>query len=140
MDTLLSSKIRTREERDKLVSGIADLKKSLFEGKDSEFSIALNSKVPAWASEIIKKEMKGDPKVYLDAVSNILIALKPLKLIIAFQPTETTIDKLSKYLEGSYILDFEYDPKIIGGAVIISKGEYRDYSLQKTIWKTLEAI
>ena len=62
---------------------------------------------------------------------------KSLELTIAFQPNEETInlfsDWVKKNVEKDLLLDLHFDKGIVGGAVIISEGAYKDYSVRKKL-------
>jgi len=125
MISKLITKVRTVEERDMLKKELETLLDSLYTEKGSGFESALKSKGRFWVSEIIRNESSGGP----DA------KFKVLTLRLAFEPTDTSIDKFiaftRKNVGESVILDFEYYPRLLGGAVITYEGEYRDFSLKR---------
>lgn len=80
--------------------------------------------------ESIKQLLEG----ILSEVKN----LKNLKITLASPPDEIVIENLGKWLNSNqlenYIFNITLDNKILGGAVVIGqKGEYRDFSLNKSI-------
>jgi F0F1-type ATP synthase delta subunit len=132
------SKIGTVEERDKILAEIKILTASLYEDQGNGFNSSLNSQVRAWVSEAIKKEAPNeinDVGNYLKELSAKLVELKVISLKIAFEPTRSSIDKFTAFIRkrvgDDVLLDFEFDPSILGGAVVINNGIYKDFSLKR---------
>ena len=138
MNSKLVTKIRTLEERDKLKEEIVLLLDSLYTQKGEGVESTLSSQVRFWVSEIIKTESSnnlGEIESYLKDILSQLSQFKTLSLRLAFEPTNASIDKFitftRKNIGMEVILDFDYDPRILGGAVITYEGEYRDFSLKR---------
>lgn len=149
MNTLLS-KIRTTAERDQVNSELDLLITNLYEHGGSSLDSVLRTQIRSWVAEIIRKGMPEGNDIekaesYLKSLKDSLTKLKVLNLTIAFEPTDSSIDKFSDFVnknrsnasgpDGSQarrvILDFEIDPKIYGGAEITYDGNYRDFSLKR---------
>lgn len=138
MNSELFSRVRTIEERSKLVSEIDLLLSSIYEDQGKGFESCLKNKVRHWVSEIVRSEISNDPSAmheYLGQVKNELEKLEVIKLTLAFEPSDATIDKffdfVAKNVEERVVLEFEFDARILGGALITYKGEYRDFSLKR---------
>lgn len=63
--------------------------------------------------------------------------LPNLRLSVAIRPTVRMVENfcrvVRKEINPSMTLEFDIDPKIIGGAVIVSNGKIFDYSLKRKI-------
>ena len=137
IDPLLS-KIRTTGERDKLETELDVLLSNLFEHKGQGFEIALRTQVRSWVAAEIQNGLPDSVDAiqgYLTSWQDKLSKLKTLKLKIAFEPTDSSIDKFldftRKNIANDVILNIEVDPAIYGGAEITYEGQYRDYSLKR---------
>jgi len=146
MKSQLLNKIRTVEEKDVLKSEINKLLDSLYTEKGSGFESALKSKVRFWVSEIIKSEVNNDYieiEGYLKAVLENLDKFEVVSVKIAFEPTDSAIDRFFNFIKTEVgemvIMAFELDRKILGGAVISYKGDYRDLSLKRLFEDEYEA-
>lgn len=136
----LLSKIRTTEERDKLELELDLLLSNLYEHQGTGLDSALRTKVRNWVATEIRTELPdvsdvGLAQNYIKNLKGELSKLKTLKLKIAFEPTDSSIDKFSdfahRYIGRDVLIDFEIDPQIFGGAEITYEGEYRDLSLKR---------
>ncbi|GAF70006.1 unnamed protein product [marine sediment metagenome] len=137
------SKIKTTEEADKLNEEIDLLLNSFFEEREpgqTGFDYALKNKVRAWLSSILSEELSKegvDTEFFLEELKKKLTTFKILKLDLAFEPTEAVIERMSlfarKNISEDVLLEINHLPNLIGGAVIIYEGEYRDFSLKKPV-------
>lgn len=63
--------------------------------------------------------------------------IEPLTVFIAFDIPEADLEflgqKLRKKYGQSFLLDVKHDPSLIGGAAVVWKGVYQDFSLAKRI-------
>ena len=128
--------IRTTEDRQILYDEIEILSNSLY-GKDEQvFEAALNSSVRFWVGEIIKSESQNVGKQdYILNIKNQLDKFESVKLEIAYEPSRSSLDRfhsnLKKYIGKPALLDLSINKHIVGGAVIIYKGNFRDFSMRK---------
>lgn len=62
---------------------------------------------------------------------------KSIKITIAFQPDEETINFFSDWIKRNVrpdlLIDLQFDKSIVGGAQIIAGGVYKDYSVKKNL-------
>lgn len=86
------------------------------------------------------EEFLNDPgysKVWKDEFRRKLLKRESINLTLAFQPSEDFLLFLKKWFEvnmGQEILiDLIIDEKIVGGAILICRNHYKDYSLISTI-------
>ncbi len=143
----LLSHIKTVDQARELTSEIDVLLDSLFKTENNAFDKALNS-VSVVTSQMLKSALGGlkdninlgdKTKIqeYLIGIKEEIQKFKTLKLSLAFEPSEHTIDNLFAWVIqnlGSYvILDIDVDKKILGGAIIEYEGRYEDLSLKKRV-------
>lgn len=67
-----------------------------------------------------------------------------LTIYIPFETNDNTITEISTKVRqdfgSNFLIDFKIDPKLIGGAAIVWKGVYHDYSLHQKIVEKRDAI
>ncbi|OGM15206.1 hypothetical protein A2V56_04310 [Candidatus Woesebacteria bacterium RBG_19FT_COMBO_42_9] len=130
---------RTKDEALKLIDELDLIYDSLFENSKEPLDEVLAKKVSAKTVEIVKAAFsKGvDKAKYLKAAKELLRRAKIITLTLAFEPREETIEKLSvwisKNIEGVALLDITKNESLVGGAILIFQGNYRDFSLRKKI-------
>lgn len=136
MDEEIFAKVKTTESAEQIKDELDLLLKSLYKGSE-EFSSVLRTNVRTSLSEYIKNKTSQqdiDIEVLLKDLVKNLEELPTVRLIIAFEPTEDVIDRFYSFVAGAcqkhVLLDIGYAPDIIGGAVIIYKGIYRDFSFK----------
>lgn len=139
------SNIRTKEDAWALEQEIDILLNKLYSAKADEFSHALEHDVRSNVALIIKSSIEKariDRDKYLQGLKNELKKLKEIQLTLAFEPTDATLEKIFLWVRENVgkgiILDINYSKTLSGGAVIIHKGKYRDYSLKKLIRNDLD--
>lgn len=140
-EQILSS-VKTKDDKEKLLEEIISLKDSLYQENGIYFNSILKTKVRFWISAMIKEELDRTGLVKLDYLEGLVKRLKEIKevgLVIAFDPSQDFLEKVSEFLQqiigSSVILNINYDPYIIGGVQIIYKGIYKDYSFKKIFEK-----
>lgn len=136
MDEEILTQIKTTESAEVFKDELELLLKSLYLGSD-EFSSILKTKVRANISEYIKNRLSEkdiDIEVLLISLINKVQNIPSVRLIIAYEPSEDAIDRFYSFIAGAcqkhILLDLGYAPDIIGGAVIIYRGIYRDFSFK----------
>lgn len=143
----LFEKIKTSEEKDKLMEEVDILLNSLFQNKGEALTMLLKTGVRAWVSEHVRSELAKDeanPGEYLKKIKEELTSFKTLKLTLAFEPTESNIEKFSyavkKYLGEKVVIEFSYNPALIAGCTVIFEGRYRDFSMKSFFNSEFEKI
>ena len=136
-DKLLQN-ITTKRQVERLLEEIEIIRKGLFEAEEGALESLLKNKVRAETAEIIRETFSKagvDKKEYLDRVEELIIKMPNVSLILAFEPSEGAVErfysKISEATGKQVLLNIVYEPQIIGGAVIIFNGRYRDYSFKK---------
>ncbi len=138
------SRVRTKIEVEKLKEEIDLIIDHLFSKDSVAFESFLKSNIRPWVVEILTKEWAdaGDKIEYLRKLKEKLESLKYLTLILAFEPTELSIDKFFNFVRKNIgegvVLDIAVDREILGGAKIIWQGQYRDFSLKKVFEREVE--
>ena len=73
-------------------------------------------------------------KTFIDKIQEHISALPTISLTLAFEPTEKTLQGLSRWfilnIKKQVLFDITVDTKLIGGAVISSGGRFLDYSIK----------
>lgn len=81
-------------------------------------------------------------KDFLLGLKDAIRRLKIMKLTIAFKPTQQFLAFISHRIENDVnehiILDIGYDPMIIGGALIIFEGAYKNLTLPRLVGRVFE--
>lgn len=128
----------TKRQMERLLEEIEIIRRGLFEAGEGAMDSLLKNKVRAETAEIIQETFSKagiDKKGYLDKVEELIIKMPNVSLILAFEPSEGAVErfysKISEATGKQVLLDIVYEPQIIGGAVIIFNGRYRDYSFKK---------
>ncbi len=132
--------IRTKEEAWALEQEIDILLDKLYSAKEGVFEAALEHEVRSKVAVLIKSSLEKagvDKDDFLKELKVKLGKLKVIQLTLAFEPTDATLEKIllwvRKNVGEGIILDISYSRVISGGAVIIHKGKYKDYSLKNLI-------
>jgi F0F1-type ATP synthase delta subunit len=140
------SKVRTTEERDKILAEVSILLNSFYQDKGLGFSMTLKSQVRNWISQVILDEIPEDKEgieKYLNDLKTKLDSLQTLTITVAFEPTSSSLDKFVGFVRENVsediILQIESDPSILGGAIITKGGQYRDFSLRRLFDSEFEA-
>ena len=135
--------IRTTEEKEESINLIESLLENNYKNRlTAEFESSSPFLRNLWnyiSSKIAKFEgNRLEIEKYLNSVLVKIQDQKTLKITLAIKPSEKLVDTITnwaqKNLSEEIIFDIEVDPRIIGGAIIISnKGEFADFSLLKKI-------
>lgn len=143
-NTLLSL-VKTREQVNLMLWEIDELEKAVFKVDSNIFNETLNSKVRATTATFISSEIAGRDKTeFFKNLKDQLNSLKYLELTIAFEPTQSSLDRISdwarKNVAENICLDIKRDKRIIGGAVVTYNGRFKDYSLVHEVDAYFNAI
>ena len=137
--------IRTKEEKETLLREIEILIESLYQDKGEAFASILKTKVRDRYYSLLKSVFSDeavDKKDYLEKLKNELEKLKEVEITLAFEPTYDFLDRLSFFIKNSIasnvIMSINYDPNILGGALLIYKGNWRDFSFRKVFQEEFE--
>ena len=128
--------IKTVEDKDRLFSEIDLVSKAIYvEGEllkvlDSQVSKTLRGYVGNETSQEVISQKLSDLKKSLAEFSVV-------KLTLAYEPSESTIDKILAFLRQNLgektILEMQFEPKILGGVIFEFRGSYKDYTLKSRL-------
>jgi F0F1-type ATP synthase delta subunit len=143
MDTSPSSLIRTSDEQSGAIELLEEMLAENFKKTPNPKSANKSFFLKNFYSYLIDRinsesGNRENIKIILENILSEVKNLKKIKITLASQPDETTIENLGKWLNNNqlqnYIFDVALDKKILGGAVITGqKGDYKDFSLSKNI-------
>ena len=142
----ITNRIRTFEEAQHLISELEMLLEKLYQEDERIFNDALNREIRAWVSSYLKKilfqedvEKEKVLKELIEKVRN----LNSVKITIAFEPTESNLDRIHSWvltnIGKNYILDIGINPYMVAGATVVHKGKYKDYSLRKQLTRIISS-
>lgn len=141
----LITSLKTTREVDDLSLEIDNIVSELFKSEKISLQKALNSISSNSAKKITEIFLKNNMDMtdkelvrdFLETVKDLIKKFKVIKLILAFDPTRQTIEKIHDFISQSigigYILDIEVSEAVLAGAVVMFNGEYKDFSLGKTL-------
>lgn len=141
----LITSIKTTREMNHLSSEIDTLLVSIFETSDQSFDNALQT-ISVETAKTIKETFRKSGldirdkeliRNFLATLKDLLRKFKIIRLIIAFDPSHRTIENIHSWVSSNlgegYILDIETNPEVLGGAIIVSNGEYKDLTVKKNL-------
>ncbi|MBI2613499.1 MAG: hypothetical protein HYW62_01910 [Candidatus Levybacteria bacterium] len=141
----LITSLKTTREVDDLSLEIDTLASELFGSEKMSLEKALDS-ISSDSAKKIKEIFSNnkfdieDKKIvsdFLDTLKDLLKKFKVIKLILAFDPTLKTIEKIHEFISENigigYILDIEIDESILAGAAVMFNGKYKDFTLKKSL-------
>ena len=135
---VLIQDLTTKREAERLLGEIEIIKKGLFVTGEGAMDSLLKNKVRAETAKAIREVFSKtdiDKRKYLDGLEEAINRMPNVTLILAFEPSEGAIERFySKIIESTgqrVLLNIVFESQIIGGAVIIFNGRYRDYSFKK---------
>lgn len=141
----LLSHIRTKSDVWQLEDEVDLLLDHLYKGKAGDFDLALKKDVRSWVSELLTSAFASPDSKKDDYLRGLKVAvekLRELKLTLAFEPTQNSIEKIHDWVRKNIgegvILDITFNPTIFAGAIVIFEGEYRDLSLRNKFKEQFE--
>jgi hypothetical protein len=134
----LAECVRTSDERDMFAEGIFQTKRALSGSpKAPEVKALFLDLFNADSASLMYRLYQGEGAQNLDAfitrVEAMVLGWPQIRLSLAIRPTERLIKKLHDWLIYSLgevvVIEFQYEPQLLAGAVMEWQGRYRDYSL-----------
>lgn len=140
---------KTTEDVVSLDEEIGLLLQSLFHFDKGKFEEILESQIRIRVAIEIRKLLqtnifmsKEEIKALLTDAYHTICVLPILRLTLAFEPSESVINSISYWarqkLEAGILLDLSLDRSLLGGAVIMHKGKFYDYSLRNKLREIFE--
>jgi hypothetical protein len=139
-------KLRTKADVAAVISCMQEFADSFFSTKSLQKQQQIFAQLPNGLADIFIKEFAQKPitpetqipvKRRLDELETALKNCQPMQLTIAFQPDEETItyfsDWIKKNIRPDILIDIQFDKMIVGGALLIASGIYKDYSIRKAL-------
>jgi F0F1-type ATP synthase delta subunit len=142
-DKILSL-IHTQDEANDILVVLNEFLASLYSTKEVSLEDHF-SRLPKDLSYELQQAIKNEDLIkskdalreFISQLQDNIKACKSLKATLAFQPDNETITVFStwakKNIGSNVLLDIEINKEIVGGAVIIVDGQYRDYSVRKKL-------
>lgn len=140
------NEVKTTDDVKVLDSSLDLLINALYKPR-KEFDSILESQISSKEAGLLRKTFNSDPenkiktKEILKDLKEKLQNLKVLKLTLAFDPTEKIIKEISEWIKKNLgdgiVMEIEKDRTIIGGAIVVFQGIYKDYTLAKTLEEEL---
>ena len=140
------SHIRTTSDLNFVFSCLEEFISTFFSPKSLEEQQKIFRKLPldlanifiaAFANTPVSPESQINIKRQIDELTDKLHACKNIQLTIAFRPDEETVtyfsDWVKKNVRKDLLIDLKFDKSIVGGALIIADGAYKDYSVRKNL-------
>ena len=88
----------------------------------------------------INPESRLSIKEFIDKVQQKITAMQVVSMVFAFEPTDKTLQTLSRWfvlnINKQVLFDIKIDKSLVGGAAILSNGKYLDYSIRPILEKT----
>jgi F0F1-type ATP synthase delta subunit len=139
-------KLRTTSEVSNVIHCLEEFSTTSFSEASAPAHVEIFRKLPKETADMlittfIKQSIKAEDQILIKKEINELLdklrTCKSIKLTIAFQPGENTItlfsDWIKKNVKPDLLIDLQFDKSIVGGAQIIAKGVYKDYSIRKNL-------
>lgn len=147
----MENSVKTVQEANDLSSEIDALLESIFKTQERSLDDSLREvrvKTAQNLKEIFLKNKvdvtdREAVKEALEKLKEELEKLRIIRLTIAFEPSYETIANIYKWVSSAlgegYILDISTDVNILGGAIVVFNGEYRDLTLRKSLAEAFKA-
>jgi hypothetical protein len=140
------TKLRTKSDLTDVVVCLEEYIATFFSRKSLEEQQLIFRKLPKEIADLFITTLASRPltpenqisiKRQIDELVDALHRCKTIELTIAFQANEETItlfsDWVKKNIRKDLLIDFHFDKAIVGGALIIADGAYKDYSVRKNL-------
>lgn len=132
------SQIHTKDERDQVLSGLSEVKKTIYEPLKRDLTGSVKQNLPMTIAPVLLSKFSSEnPERFIEGLENELRNLKVVTISLAFMPTLKTADEIFGWVDSNLgvgiIVDIVVKPDILGGALVDCDGKYFDGSLEKTI-------
>lgn len=140
------ARLRLKSELTEVLVMLEEFVATFFVPKEQKEVHLLFERLPNGVGELLARTFLKEPitphnealiKKQVIKLQDKLGLCKVIQLTLAFQPDERTIDLFSEWVKknvGSQMLiDLQYDRTIIGGALLVAHGIYKDYSVKKDL-------
>lgn len=137
--------VKTKTEADEFIGQLDELDSQLYQTQGSiemllsqYVSYAKKDAILAlFRSHEVSLLDRSQVRASLSQIKYVVESLPVVPMILAIDPKEHTVEMISLWfrlqLQTPVLLEFTRDRTLIGGAVILYKGVYKDYSLHKNV-------
>lgn len=148
--TPIIKEVRTKDDVETLHAGIEALEMNLYGAGAKSWNNTFDKILPERFSTYLRDSMVGFSleqqleitKVLLADLKKAISKFKPLKIDLAFEPTNEVIEQLNLWIDEKLglevVLDISYEKTLLGGARMIFGGRYGDFSAAKYFEDVLE--
>lgn len=140
------SKLRVKSEVSQVLACLDAFTRTFFSAKKPEDQQAIFRVLPKELADILINALAKEPitpdnqiaiKRQIDYITTKLRLCKTVQITIAFQPDDDTVtlfsDWVKKNIKPDMLIDLQFDKTIVGGALIVAGGIYKDYSARKNL-------
>ncbi len=142
----ITEKIRLKSEMTAVLICLDDFASNFFAPKDDGEVQRVFDNLPPALAQVMKDAYLKEPVTHenqslvhknIEALKDKLRTLRVVQLTLAFQPNEEATavfsDWVKKNIAPDTIIDLQFDKTIVGGALLIADGQYKDYSVRKKL-------
>lgn len=142
----ISEKLRLKSELTAVFICLDDFTSNFFAPKEDGDVQRVFDNLPPPLAQVMKDAYLKEPVTHenqsavhrnVESLKDKLRTLRVVQLTLAFQPNEEAIaifsDWVKKNVTQDTIIDLQFDKTIVGGALLIADGQYKDYSIRKKL-------
>lgn len=135
--------IRTKEEAELLKEELENLISGIYE-KQRDFLLLMQDTLRAKTYELLGPRLTQieDKEAFLRGLISKLEEIPRVTLILAFEPSLSAIKKFHSFVseacKKTVFLDIGLESRIIGGAILIYEGKFRDFSFRRIFEQEFE--
>ncbi|MGH7204003.1 MAG: hypothetical protein ACREHC_06165 [Candidatus Levyibacteriota bacterium] len=139
-------RLRLKSELNQVQLCLDEFLASFFAPKEHSQMLTLFENLPNGLSQVFKSTLLKDPitpnnqnaiRKVVEKLQEKLATCKTIQITLAFQPNEAAIELFSDWVkknaDAGTLIDLQFDKTIVGGALIVSDGIYKDYSVRKAL-------
>lgn len=138
----LFAKVLTRSDLIQLENEIDTMSTNIY--KDNS---VVESQVRDWVRNFFDQMLANnqeEKQKLLEKIKLEMSKFETVELTLAYEPTRKNLVDIHAALTGifnyHFLLDVKYDPALIAGCQIISRGEFKDLSLGRTITREIDNL
>jgi hypothetical protein len=142
----VAAKLRLKSEMTAVIICLDEYMNDFFAPKGSSNIQTVFDNLPPEIGQVLKAEFLKEEVTHenqpivnkkIDELKTKLRTMRIVQLTLAFQPDEEAIKLFSEWVKKNIsptaLIDLQFDKTIVGGALIISDGQYKDYSVRKQL-------
>lgn len=142
----IATKLRLKSEMTAVIVCLDEFTSDFFAPKGSSMVATIFDNLSPELGQILRDAFLKEPVTHenqsavnkkVEELKANLRSLHIIQLTLAFQPDDNAINLFSEWVKKNIntntIIDMQFDKTIVGGALIISDGQYKDYSVRKRL-------